>query len=42
MVSIHQGTCKMWSLQAGGLYIQVVVRAGLTVHILEVTNPSIC
>ncbi len=31
MDNIHLGTCKMWSLQAGGLYIQVVFKAGLTV-----------
>ncbi len=28
MESIHLGTCKKRSLQAGGLYIQVVLRGG--------------
>ncbi len=31
MERIHLGTCKLLSLQAGGLYMQVVFRAGLTV-----------
>ncbi len=31
MDSIPMGTCKMWSLEAGGLYIQVVFREGATV-----------
>ena len=28
---IPQGTCKVWLLYEGGLYIQVVFRVGLTV-----------
>ncbi len=35
MKSIHLGTCKTCKMQAlsvGGLYIQVVFRAGLTVY----------
>ena len=31
MKSMHIGTCDVWSLQAGGLYIKVVFRAGSTV-----------
>ncbi len=31
MESIPLGTCKMWSLYTGGLYVQVVFRVGLTV-----------
>ncbi len=34
MENISLGTCKMWSLKAGGLYIQVVFRAGWTVIII--------
>ena len=33
MESMPVGTCKVWSLYRGGLYIQVVFRAGLTVYI---------
>ncbi len=31
--SMSLGTCKTWSLKAGGLYIQVVFTAGFTVHV---------
>ena len=30
--SISLGTCKMWSLYTGGLYIQVVFRVSSTVN----------
>ncbi len=33
MESISLGNCKMWSLQAGGLHIQVAFRAGVTVFL---------
>ena len=32
MENIPLWTCKVWSLLAGGLYIQVVFTAGLTVY----------
>ncbi len=32
MEDIYLGACKMWSLQAGGLYMQVVFRAGQTLY----------
>ncbi len=32
MESIPLGTCKMWSLVPGGLYIQVVFRGGLAAY----------
>ncbi len=41
MESIHLGTCKMWSLQAGGLYMQVVFRVGLTVYCNKTENEMI-
>ncbi len=31
MKTIHLGTFEMWFLSAGGFYIQVVVRASLTI-----------
>ena len=31
MASLRLGTCKVWSLLAGGLYIHVVFRAGLSI-----------
>ncbi len=38
MGSIHMGKCKMWALQEGGLYTQVVFKAGLTVMEILVSN----
>ena len=39
MESIPLGTCVIWSIYAGDLYIQVVFRAGFTVY-TSVVLPS--
>ncbi len=31
MESIPLGTCRRWSLYTGGLYLQVVFKAGVTI-----------
>ena len=38
--NVRQGEMKMWSHDRGGLSIEVVAQAGLTVHILNVEDHS--
>ncbi len=41
MDNIGIGTCNTWYLQAGGLYKQVVFRAGFTIHAKQTSRMSV-
>ncbi len=40
MEHIPLGTCKMWSFYPGGIYIQVVFKAGLTIYGIGITGAA--